>query len=241
MLIGDIGDFISGQGGNNLVALLALLFSIGMAVIGYFREKRVDLREKAIDEREARIEERDNRVEKSTAYLQLEVHSSEAFRFAAEHCEVMRPYESTNPPVPAPKRQCRAAETTRQYYFQCLNLFEVCSNFRRHGVIEKQVYASWVSWFHEVLDQWYFRELWLDGMRDNYTRDVRHIFDMGVQIYSQESDPEARRQAFYRAVSHALGGCEVIDKWLDELAEMPQWPPVEHGKLAIAKIGGSPA
>lgn len=180
---------------------------------------------------------RDDRIEKSTAYLQLEMHSSEAFRFAAENSEIMHPYESSDEPKPSPKRNSRAAQVTRQYYYQCLNMFEVCSNFRRNGVIDKQVYASWVSWFHEVLNQWYFRELWVGGMRDNYTRDVRNLLDAGVQIYALHDDPETRLRQFYAAASHMLGGCEVIRHWLDDLEQAPEWPPTEHGKVVMARSG----
>ena len=173
-------------------------------------------------------------IEKSSAYLQLEVHSSEAFRYAAIHSEAMRPYESTEEPSPPPKRNGQAAETTRQYYYQCLNLFEVCTNFRRNEVIHKEVFASWVSWFHEVLDQWLFRELWVSEMRDNYTQDVRNIFDLGIRIYALSDDAEYRIEQFYDAVSHAIGGCEIVENWRTDLGQAPQWPPSAYGKLVMA-------
>ncbi len=77
-------------------------------------------------------------VEKSTAYLELEVHSSEAFRSLLLNmpmpCVPTKPARS--PADCAQSRDRRGAELMRQYYFQCLNLFEVCSNFRRNGVID---------------------------------------------------------------------------------------------------------
>lgn len=213
----------------NWIAIVALVLSVVAAAYSWWAS-----RETAKLERH--VAERDDRVEKSTAYLELEVHSSEAFRFAAEHAEAMRPYESTDKPVRLPKRDRKDAATTRQYYYQCLNLFEVCSNFRRNGVVDEYVYASWVAWFHEVLDQWYFRELWASEFRDNYTPDVRHMFDIGLQIYALHYDAETRRREFYHAVCHVLGGCSVIATWFDDLEHVPQWPAKEHGQLVMVPL-----
>ena len=217
---------MDGQFGANLIALVALAVSVLAGLYSWWtgREGR---------KLERHMSARDDRIEKSTAYLQLEVHSSEAFRYAAENAEAMRPYEATERPARLPKGDRRDAETTRQYYYQCLNLFEVCSNFRRNGVIDETVYASWVAWFHEVLDQWYFRELWQAEMRDNYTPDVRNVFDIGVQIYETYPDPEKRREEFYHAVCHLLGGCDAVAGWLDGIEQVPQWPAETHGTLVM--------
>jgi len=226
----DIGD----TSATNIIALLALGVSLLAAVFTWFNNRETTRLGR-------HVAARDDRVEKSSAYLQLEVHSSEAFRFAASHCDAMRPYETTERPARLPRSDRENAELTRQYYFQCLNLFEVCSNFRRHEVVDKQVYASWVAWFHEVLDQWYFRELWAGEMRENYTPDVRHIFDIGLRIYALHSDGEQRRREFYKAVGHLFGGCKIIENWPDDVCCTPQWPPVEHGKVVLVPLEGQSA
>lgn len=202
------------QGTEAFVASVALIFSVAALILTVLRDRRVDTR--------------DDRVEKSTAYLELEVHSSEAFRYAAENCEAMRPFKATERPSHLNRPSRRDEEVTRQYYYQCLNLFEVCSNFRRSNVIRPEVYASWVAWFHEVLDQWYFRELWVEEMRDNYTPDVRDIFDLGLQVYREHADDETRRKEFYHAVSHLMGGCETIRDWIENLGRQPEWPAKEQ-------------
>lgn len=176
---------------------------------------------------------RDDRIEKSSAYLQLEVHSSEAFRYAAENSAAMKPFEASQRPSRRPRDDSKGAAITRQYYFQCLNLFEVCSNFRRNQVVDKHVYASWVAWFHEVLDQWYFRELWAGEMRENYTPDVRHIFDLGLQVYALHDDPEVRRREFYRVVSHLFGGCPIIEQWPEAVRKTPKWPPDDMSRVTL--------
>ena len=213
-------EMMAGQFGANIIALVALAISVLAGLYSWWtgREGR---------RLERHVAARDDRVEKSTAYLELEVHSSEAFRYAAENCDAMKAFESTDPAGRRPSTGSKNAQITRQYYYQCLNLFEVCSNFRRHDVVDKTVYASWVAWFHEVLDQWYFRELWDGDLRENYTPDVRHIFDLGIQIYARESDPERRRRAFYKAVAGLFGGCAIIAHWPDTVQVRPVWEPEE--------------
>jgi hypothetical protein len=38
-----------------------------------------------------------------------------------------------------------------------------------------------MAWFYDTLDDWYFREMWIET-RGNYTDDVRDIFDLGVAM-----------------------------------------------------------
>lgn len=207
---------MEGQYAANVIALIALAISILAGLYSWWtgREGR---------KLERHVAERDDRVEKSSAYMALEVHSSEAFRYAGENCEAMAPYETVQPPEPCPSKDCKAAQLTRQYYYQCLNLFEVCSNFRRNDVVDKTVYASWVAWFHELLEQWYFRELWVEEMRENYTPDVRHIFDYGVKIFEGVNDPEERRREFYTAVASLFGNCAIIADWPDNVTPARKW------------------
>ncbi len=203
---------MAGQAGSNIIAFCAALFSVGVAVLVYVR-----------------TESRERRIEKSSAYLQLEVHSSEAFKYQAENAHRMSPLREAARPATLPRPDHEAWETALNYYFQCLNLFEVCSNFRRHRIIQKQVFASWVAWFYDILNGWHFREIWTSELRTNYTRDVRNIFDVGVEIFELHPDDETRKREFYRAVAHLMGGCDVVENWPDEMKAAPVWPPAPRG------------
>lgn len=196
------------QGGNNLIALAAILASASVAIFVYWR-----------------TEGRERRIEKSSAYMDLEVHSSEAFRYQAENARTMAPFRQVDRPERLPPKDHDAWETTLNYYFQCLNLFEVCSNFRRNRIIADQVFASWVAWFYDLLKDWYFRSIWETELRSNYTRDVRNFFDVGVAIFEQHSDQAERERAFYAAVAHLMDDCPTIRNWLDETGQVPVWPP----------------
>jgi hypothetical protein len=180
----------------------------------------------------SRLQRRDAvRVEKSNAYLSLEVASSDIFRYEAENFDRLAPYQeiyaSPSDALALKQSDEENAIIASNLYFQTLNLFEVCTRFRRQEVIEHEVFASWVTWFYDTLDDWYFRDQWPD-LRGNYTRDIRNIFDIGVQIFTQmrvESGHErydihddARRREFFRVVSEVME-CEEIAGWNDEIAE----------------------
>lgn len=170
------------------------------------------------------------RIEKSQAYLQLEVASSDVFKYEAEKAEVLKPYRLTR--VTDAQRKAALANvehamTAYNLYFQTLNLMEVCTRFRRQDIIEHQVFASWVAWCYDTLDDWYFRHQWSD-FRANYTDDVRAIFDIGVELFSEyrfgNSDDDevdaARKACFYAAVADPnLMDCEEIAGWLNKTAQ----------------------
>lgn len=188
------------------------------------------------------------RVEKSNAYFSLEVASSEVFKYEAEKELDIRDYRTVYPP--RDRRKCTrlknapAAKTAYNLYFQTLNLFEVCARFRRQEIIEHEVFASWVAWFYDTLDDWYFRAMWED-FRCNYTNDVRDIFDLGIRLFEGHDAPLAdksaeetrdfeRKDAFYKAVAAQMQ-CTEIETWLGRtkaVATAPApLPGYLHGKL----------
>lgn len=146
---------------------------------------------------------RELRLRNAAVYLQLEVHSSEVFKFTAEKAQVLKPYRcATRPDGMAEDEQAR--ETALNLYFQSLNLFEVAARMKRNNLFPDDVFASWVAWFLEVLDSWFFRAEWDEEIRPNYTTDVRRIFDIGCDIFRREPDVDAREAAFYRAVAYVM-------------------------------------
>ena len=54
--------------------------------------------------------------------------------------------------------------------------------------------SGWVAWFFDVLTEWGFRAAW-DDLRDNYTPDLRMVFDAFVARLVTEWDlPHAQGQ-----------------------------------------------
>lgn len=170
-----------------------------------------------------RTESRELRVEKSAAYLALEVQSSEVFQYAAEKAELMDCFRCDTPPAKMPegKDYELGCETALNLYYQSLNLFEVCARFRRNDIIPAEVFASWVAWFHELVDDWYFRDRWRPELRANYTQDIREIFDVGCEIWDAALPVREKRRAFYDAVADIMLDCQSIRNWLQGLEEEP--------------------
>ncbi len=169
------------------------------------------------------------RVERSQAYLQLEIASIDTFRFRAEYAyAIVWSLDGSNPKR---LRKDILAEQVDQYYYQCLNLFEVVSRFRKEKVIAPEIYASWVAWFFEVLEVRYFREQWRYEYRDNYTRELQQIFDDGIELFErfglsdynpgpeEQGQPGAGddrisllRDAFYRHVAWVVPCSQIQDR-----------------------------
>lgn len=159
---------------------------------------------------------KEGRIERGAAYLTLELASIEVFKYKAEHFDALHWGETEENLFGKPKLQLE--EQADSYFYQCLNLFEAASRFRKIKVIQPEVYASWVAWFYEVLEYAYFRRQWLQTYRDNYTREVREVFDAGVGLDWGHGDDNARRKAFYASVAEILD-CDVIEQWRVEVPE----------------------
>ncbi len=83
---------------------------------------------------------REERLEKSGAYLKLELASIEVFKYKAAYWYsmnwAMRGENAEGRPL------AQIGEEADQYFYQCLNLFEIVSRFRKEGVIMAEIYAS---------------------------------------------------------------------------------------------------
>ncbi len=205
------------------VAVIGILLGLVSGIVGYLLVSRPT----AV---------RALRVERSQAYLQLEIASIDTFRFRAEYAYAIQwSLTGSNP-----KRLNTGilAEQVDQYYYQCLNLFEVASRFRKARIIAPEIYASWVAWFFEALEVRYFRDRWREVYSDNYTHELQDIFDGGIALFGhhglrdynpppaeQDDSEETRdklrvvREAFYRHVAWVVP-CAMIADW-PEQADKP--------------------
>ncbi len=210
-----IGDMLERGSLEDTVSVVNLGVGALAGILGYF-----------LVSRPAAI--REQRIERSQAYLELELASIETFKYKAEHWYALN-WALTNE---NPKRVARKSleEAADQYFYQCLNLFEISSRFRKVGIIDPQIYASWVAWFYEALEVPYFRRQWPLEYRDNYTPELQDIFDAGVRLWEAipaDAPPDSselgrvgpeggptdrRRRLFYQYVGWIVA-CPVIAGW----------------------------
>lgn len=198
-------------------------------------EAREEKAHREIADLEQRLHREDKEQElqlrNAEVYMQLEVHSSEIFKFTAQNSAIIGPFRRLEKPedIEHADNYLEASETALNLYLQSLNLFEVAARMRRAHLFPHEVFASWVAWFEEILQSWYFRQEWPGYIRPNYTRDVRDIFDVGHAIYAEVDDPVERSRAFYCSVAEIMRDettndpCREILRWLDELETPAKW------------------
>lgn len=220
---------------NDLIALVALVLStiaFVLTLLTYVRERRFF--------EDVRLRERHAQV--AANYLALETQSSEIFKYTAENEELIGDLRGniTKKLWNDPSRAAGRAVLLNLYY-QSLNLFEVCARFRRNEIVEPEVFASWLAWFLEILEDSYFRSQWRPVIRSNYTSDVRRIFDVGLEIFEAKPKIGRRDEAFYAAVAEIMAkdkvDCAVIARWPTDMKEAHSWRQMDASKAFLSNGG----
>ncbi|WP_281302276.1 MULTISPECIES: GNAT family N-acetyltransferase [unclassified Iodidimonas] len=142
-----------------------------------------------------------NRTRLGEIYQELEVASNDVFRFEAEHADRLAPFLNETPPAQALPASDRLIADNR--LFQILNLFEIATRFRRKRFFEPDVYASWVAWQFDLLQNWHFRAVW-PTICDNYTSDLRQIFDQPVADHDDDVPYAQQKAGFYLHVAKTM-------------------------------------
>jgi hypothetical protein len=203
-----------------------------------------------------------NNLHRKEVYQRLELASNDLFGFEAEHAEALERFrdldrkdwkfnaveltaldnwenfiegEYSGGLAAAERDALRQLEAdwrkTRKYFEKALNLFEMAARLRRAHVLEAEVFGSWSIWFYETLCEWGFRKHW-DNIKQNYTSELRAIFDYFVAQFDPAHDEQARKHAFFQHVAR-LYRCEIIARWLDGIerqdrrlasGRLPQYP-----------------
>ncbi|MCR9130717.1 MAG: hypothetical protein NXI12_14485 [Alphaproteobacteria bacterium] len=153
-------------------------------------------------------------LRKQENYLSLELSSTELFRYEAQYGAQLAPYMATTRPDKFEGSVSGDAVATN-FYLQQLNLFEIAVRLRKANSFDPKIFGSWVIWFYDAAQSWYFRENWFQW-RDNYTRALREIFDAPVAKFSKEKPSIEDRRYFFLHVAKAMK-CPVVKKWLDDL------------------------
>jgi hypothetical protein len=150
-------------------------------------------------------------VEKQQTYQRLELASNELFRFAADNAAVLVRSMKSGPPVDLTDIEKAVADN---HIYQTLNLFEMAARLRRANFFEDEIFGSWVIWYYELLESWYFRSRWKE-IRPNYTKEMRLVFDVPVDKFDTAASDAQRKQDFFAHVAKVLN-CPTVRNWLQE-------------------------
>ncbi len=141
--------------------------------------------------------EQANRTANQQIYQTLELQSVQLFRFEADHPKLVQElwFTPIRPELHMDEENLSPEQNTdiyvlRQYICQMLNLFEMAYRFRARGIMEAEVFGSWVIWMWELCESEVFRVFWKkdDGLGANYVTRL------------QRSDGEWCRALRHRAV-----------------------------------------
>jgi hypothetical protein len=179
---------------SEIIALLSILLTMGIFIFQQFRLVR---------------------VQKQQTYQRLELASNELFRFAASNAGVLVRYQpiEKDPSVGLTDIERLVADN---HIFQTLNLFEMAARLRQANFFEDEVFGSWVIWYYDLLQSWYFRETWKD-IRPNYTTEMRLVFDGPIEKFDPRADEDERKRQFFAHVAKVLR-CPRVKSWLDDMA-----------------------
>jgi hypothetical protein len=179
--------------------------------------------------------EQANRTANQQIYQTLELQSVQLFRFEAEHPDLVEelwygdvPQKLLTPGMELPPDEEAKLYVLRQYVCQMLNLFEMAYRFRVRGIMEAEVFGSWVIWMWELCESDVFGAFWKneDNLPANYVKGFRAAMMFGVDLRRQRVVPQGelaakqekkaaqeRKAQFFDRLAKDLG-CPEIKEWL---------------------------
>jgi hypothetical protein len=183
-------------------------------------------------------EDRAQEARKIEIYQRLEIESNRVFEFEARHPQLVPKMKRRLAPVVqigdlvvqneyADRMDgAQIAMIARKYYEMNCNLFEIAARLRRRELVDEDVFGSWIAWYFDTITEWGFRALWHD-LRDNYTADLRSVFDGLVSILIEEWDIPHHQGTFAHYDPDATGDPGVCN---EELERRRVWFYEEMGR-----------
>jgi len=147
---------------------------------------------------------RDRNLQRLRTYVDLEFEASRIFRVCVDRPEIITYLEG------------RSDNTTldveeRAYWYVCqvLNTFEIMISFRARGLVSKEVFTTWVSWFYELGISKRFKDYWDEErfLRSHYKPDLQDIMDAAQKLLRERTsdyDEIRELQSFHDEVARLL-------------------------------------
>jgi hypothetical protein len=158
----------------------------------------------------------DRPLQRRRIYLDLEFEASRIFRICIDHPEVISYLESK-----AQASDKSSEEKSYWFVCQCLNAFEIMISFRAQRMVSKDLFATWVSWFHELgtyerfAEFWYGRNLW-----SHYKDDLQEVMNLAIRLRRarradfDEKGLEQELERFHREVSAIFDDRSIQEFWV---------------------------
>jgi hypothetical protein len=148
-------------------------------------------------------------------YLSLEFESIRVFQVCVEHPEIPLYLDGKSVDQAASPHIAEKA-----YWFVCqvLNLFELIISYRKDKVVPDDVFATWVSWFHELGTARRFEEIWIgQELWSHYKPQLQEIMREAIQLTKRRPDDfeivESRYddelESFHHRVAHVMNDREI--------------------------------
>lgn len=143
---------------------LGVLILLVVVAIELRSQRRRDVAQAKRDQRSASIE----------VYQRLELASNEVFRFEADHVDLIRPlYSGHGAPTEIGRQHAYYG-----YVNQILNLFEMQVELYCNDIVDVSTLGTWVAWFNELARAPGFRDVWEDGVREEYSARLAELIDL---------------------------------------------------------------
>jgi hypothetical protein len=166
------------------------------------------------------ISEKDRKLQHRRNYLNLELEASRIFQVCVENPEVPLYLKGDLSPVP----NSHVAERCYWFICQTLNVFEIIISFRKEEMVEDRLFATWISWFHELGTSERFADYWIgQTLCAHYKPELQQIMDEALRLRRQrpaEFDNNTELQlkeleAFHRQAARILQDSS-IDRHFDD-------------------------
>jgi GNAT superfamily N-acetyltransferase len=125
------------------------------------------------------------KIEKTRMYQQLELASIDLFRWEiANKKTILKISEEYKKEKEHRNISDEDKEFMEGYYFQTMNLFELCISSAEEQTLPGKEFGTWLPWIHKLANEDGFKEIWPE-VKTNYTPECRKIMDDAMKNSSE--------------------------------------------------------
>jgi hypothetical protein len=150
----------------------------------------------------------DRKLQRRRVYMDLEFESARIFRTCVDHPEIVNYLEGALDADP------EVSEKVYWHVCQVLNTFELMISLYKEGMVQIDIFSTWVSWFHELGTAQRFGEFWdKRGLSFHYKIELQEIMDQAQTLLRNRTatiSNDAELGIFHRGVSDLLRDYRIL-------------------------------